>query len=73
MGKQNSQSEDKDRYFLVSEDNLSEMGSEDGDTKEGMMQILEGMSFEDISSSNLVVIKGRVIPLKMSLDLEDGN
>ncbi len=71
MGKQHSQSED--RYFLVSEDSLSEMGSEDGDTKEGMMQILEGMSFEDISSSNLVVIKGRVIPIKMSLDLEDEN
>ncbi len=71
MGKQHSHPED--RYFLVSEDNLSEMGSEDGDTKEGMMQILERMSFEDISSSNLVVIKGRVIPIKMSLDLEDEN
>lgn len=54
--------EPEDVYFVISQDELANYGSMNGETKE---QLEDALTIEEIRCNNLVFIKGRIVEPKL--------
>ncbi len=55
------------KYFIVDEDRLGEVGDSRGLTMHEMVELLSQLD----QAGGLVVIKGMLVPLRMTLALDD--
>ena len=54
-----------DLYFIVSQDNLGEYGNMDGSSLKEAQEFLEEETLETIQANKLVVIKGKIVPVRI--------